>query len=251
MRQGTGSAGKGTLTLNSHGRKGGRWGQPGCQLWRELAAMLRASRLLGGNGVCGEDDMAEQPNTEPDKQLSLASRNRISITVTGSGWREGEPGEQRGSALPAHLLSPCQAGTLSTQGCPLGWVPPLPPWVCWGGELCWVPGEPRAGTGPGRGGGLAPMPWAPQGGTEWVLPIGGGSVAGDPDAGLGGGVDLGTASTGRGDMAPHGSSAQVRNSSRHAIYHRRRSGKLLYKRISSAGRAGEAGLHGPWAARRG
>lgn len=187
MRQGTGSAGKGTLTLNSHGRKGGRWGQPGCQLWRELAAMLRASRLLGGNGVCGEDDMAEQPNTEPDKQLSLASRNRISITVTGSGWREGEPGEQRGSALPAHLLSPCQAGTLSTQGCPLGWVPPLPPWVCWGGELCWVPGEPRAGTGPGRGGGLAPMPWAPQGGTEWVLPIGGGSVAGDPDAGLGGG----------------------------------------------------------------
>lgn len=29
------------------------------------------------------------------------------------------------------------------------------------------------------------MPWAPQGGTEWVLPIGGGSVTGDPDAGLG------------------------------------------------------------------
>lgn len=112
-------------------------------------------------------------------------------------------------------------------------------------------GSPELAQGLGGGGGLAPMPWAPQGGTEWVLPIGGGSVAGDPDAGLGGGVDLGTASTGRGDMAPHGSSAQVRNSSRHAIYHRRRSGKLLYKRISSAGRAGEAGLHGPWAARRG
>lgn len=48
-------------------------------------------------------------------------------------------------------------------------------------------------------------------------------------------------------MAPRGSSARVRNSSRHVIYHHRRAGKLLYKRISSAGRAG---LHGPWAARR-
>lgn len=70
--------------------------------------------------------------------------------------------------------------------------------------------------------------------------------------GLGGVVcDSGAASEGRGEMAPRSSSARVRNSSRHAIYHRRRSGKLLYKRISSAGRAGEVGLHGPWAVRRG
>ena len=52
-------------------------------------------------------------------------------------------------------------------------------------------------------------------------------------------------------MAPHGFSARVRNSSRRAIYHRRRSGKLLYKCISSTGRAEEAGLHWTWAARRG
>lgn len=140
--------------------------------------MLRASRLLGGNGVCGEGDMAEQPNTEPDKQLSLASRNRISITVTGSGWREGEPGEQRGSALPARLLSPCQAGTPSTQGCPLGWVPPPPPWVYWGGELCWVLGEPRAGTEPRRGG------WHPCLGHPRVAQSGCCPAAGAPSRGI-------------------------------------------------------------------
>ena len=64
--------------------------------------------------------MAEQPNTEPDEQLSLASCNRISITVAGSEQREGEPGGQRGSALsPCPPPAPCRAGIPSTQGCPL------------------------------------------------------------------------------------------------------------------------------------
>lgn len=42
-----------------------------------------------------------------------------------------------------------------------------------------------------------------------------------------------------GSGSAHGDSDQVRNSSRHAIYHRRCSWKLLYKCISSAGRAGK------------
>ena len=68
--------------------------------------------------------MAEQPSTEPDKQLSLASRNPISITVASSGRREGERGGQL-SLLPPALH---WAGTPGTQGCLVGWVPPLLPW---------------------------------------------------------------------------------------------------------------------------
>jgi len=83
--------------------------------------MLRASHSLGGNGVCGEDDMAEQPSTEPDKQLSLASRNPISITVAGSGRREGEWGGQLSLAAscpalgrdPRHPGVPCGLGAPS------------------------------------------------------------------------------------------------------------------------------------------
>lgn len=145
--------------------------------------MLRASRPLGGNGVCGEDDMAEQPNAEPDKQLSLASHNPISITVAGSGRREGEPGGQRSSTLPACLLPcagqepPAPRGALRA-GCPLCY-PECPREVKILGS-----GEPRRGTEPR--GGLVPMLWAPWGGTRWVLPGGGASAAGHPGAGLGG-----------------------------------------------------------------
>lgn len=127
--------------------------------------------------------MAEQPNTEPDKQLSLASCNQISIIVAGSGRREGEPGGQHGSPSPCLPPALRRAGTPSTQGCPAGWVPPLLPWVPQDGEQCGVLGEPGAGTEPR--GEVAPTLWAPRGGTEWVLPEGGGSITGDPDAGLG------------------------------------------------------------------
>lgn len=89
--------------------------------------MLHASRLLGGNGVCGEDDMAEHPNTEPDKQLLLASRNRISISVTGSGCREGEPGRQHGTGLPACLLPHTGQAPPGIQECSVGRGSPLSP----------------------------------------------------------------------------------------------------------------------------
>ncbi|XP_010572239.1 PREDICTED: seizure protein 6 homolog [Haliaeetus leucocephalus] len=74
--------------------------------------MLRASRLLGGNGVCGEDDMAEQPNTEPDKQLSLASRNRFN----GLARKTGENAEAKGepTALPTPAEREAEAHFVST-----------------------------------------------------------------------------------------------------------------------------------------
>lgn len=71
------------------------WGQLKRWLWQEQAAM-------GGNGVCRKYDMAEQPNAEPDKQLSLASRNRfqlLSLAVGGGKGRQ-ELGGQRGPAHP-------------------------------------------------------------------------------------------------------------------------------------------------------
>lgn len=183
--------------------------------------------------------MAEQPNRGA-RQAALARLPQPAFSDCRRQRAEGRGAGREGSGAPLSLpAASCQAGSPRTQGCPAGWVPPHQPGCTRVGELFWVLAEPRAGTDPV--GGWHPCrghPGVVQGGCCLLQRRAGGLIRAPPawgEEGQGGNV------------APRGSGARVRNSSRHVIYHRRRAGKLLYKRISSAGRAG---LHGPWAASR-
>lgn len=71
----------------------------------------------------GKVTWLSSPTAEPDKQLSLASRNRLSVTVAGSGRREGglagRAAGLRSPCLPprARQVPPAPRGALRA-GCP-------------------------------------------------------------------------------------------------------------------------------------